>query len=376
MANIISIDISNFINTSINTSPQGLANYTVNNLAIFTKETSIETIDTYAIYINPSTVAKDWGTESEVYKQASAIFSQSPSLRNGSGCLIVIKVGAEETLEEAILRTKDINGIFYTGILPAFDITSEMPNLSNAVQSLNKILFFSSNDKTLLDSGVFVNIKTAGSYKTKCLLHTIGTLQDARIFASAYASRLYATNFDVANSTLTMNLKDLATILPSSWEQTDLEKAKNKGIDIYGTINGISKVVSYKNIYYIDSIFNQIAFASRLEVAYFNILATTGTKIAQTEGGMSAIKKVLADICLLFVSNKYIAPGVWNSPDIIGNEADFKRNILENGYYIYSKPISQQSQPDREERKAPACQIAIKEAGAIHSGEIIININQ
>ena len=50
------------------------------------------------------------------------------------------------------------------------------------------------------------------------------------------------------------------------------------------------------------------------------------------------------------------------------------KNIKEKGYYVYSLPISEQSQPDREARKAPLIQIAIKSAGAIHSSDEIVTI--
>jgi hypothetical protein len=51
------------------------------------------------------------------------------------------------------------------------------------------------------------------------------------------------------------------------------------------------------------------------------------------------------------------------------------RNIEEVGYYIYSLPVNQQAQTEREERKAPLIQIALKEAGAIHSSNVLVYIN-
>jgi len=49
----------------------------------------------------------------------------------------------------------------------------------------------------------------------------------------------------------------------------------------------------------------------------------------------------------------------------------FKKGILQNGFFVYSQPISEQSQTDRNNRIAPVVQIAIKTAGAIQY--IIIN---
>ena len=50
-------------------------------------------------------------------------------------------------------------------------------------------------------------------------------------------------------------------------------------------------------------------------------------------------------------------------------------DTLTKGYYVYS-PIAQQAQAEREARKAPVMQVAIKLAGAVHFGDVIINVNR
>ena len=88
---------------------------------------------------------------------------------------------------------------------------------------------------------------------------------------------------------------------------------------------------------------------------------------------MTAYKVALSQPLIQSVNAGVIAPGTWNG-DTFGNQQDFIRNIEDNGYYLYSLPIAQQAQAEREAREAPIVQIAIKEAGAIHSSSIIINI--
>jgi hypothetical protein len=72
-------------------------------------------------------------------------------------------------------------------------------------------------------------------------------------------------------------------------------------------------------------------------------------------------------------TNGLIAPGVWNS-DGFGQlrEGDY----LEDGYYIYSQPIVDQDQSEREQRKAPPIQAAVKLAGAIHSVDVAVDVNR
>ena len=65
-----------------------------------------------------------------------------------------------------------------------------------------------------------------------------------------------------------------------------------------------------------------------------------------------------------------------NRINVYDYNGTFKRNIQEKGYYIYSLPVSQQSQTDREARKAPVVQIAIKLSGAFHFSEVIITVER
>jgi hypothetical protein len=282
--------------------------------------------------------------------------------------------GGIETLSQSIARTLKV--IFYGAILTTFDFSSEMPTLAGYIQTLNKILFYSSNNVSDLYSGNFVTIKSSSYNHTKCLCHTIGTEQDARLFASAYASLLFSTNFDLSNSTQNMNLKNLVGINPSSWTSQDLNQSIIMGVDIYGTTEGLNIINSASNNGFIDSIFNLIACVGDLQVAYFNVLKTTSSKIPQTEAGMDSIKSALRKVLNKYVSNAYIAPGRWTRSDTFGDYESFIRNISDNGYYIYSLPVENQNQADRENRIAPTIQVALKEAGAINKGNVIVYVNR
>ena len=51
-------------------------------------------------------------------------------------------------------------------------------------------------------------------------------------------------------------------------------------------------------------------------------------------------------------------------------------DTLAKGYYVYCPPLSSQSQADREARKSPTIQCAVKLAGAVHSVNAIISVNR
>ena len=108
----------------------------------------------------------------------------------------------------------------------------------------------------------------------------------------------------------------------------------------------------------------------------FNYLRKTNTKIPQTEAGMTGLKNAYETRCVRAVRNGLIAPGKWNDSVPFGNSEDFLRNIEEKGYYIYSLPVAQQQQSEREQRIAPLVQIAIKLSGAFHSSNVIVNVQR
>ena len=112
-----------------------------------------------------------------------------------------------------------------------------------------------------------------------------------------------------------------------------------------------------------------------LEVAIFNFLAQSSTKVPQTEPGMNGFKAGLITVMQQFVTNGELAPGAWNSSETFGDPQIFNQNIAQNGYYVYSQPVALQSAAARNARQAPLVQIAAKRAGAIQSANIIVVLN-
>lgn len=449
------LELTNVINISVSEAPVGLGEYNVNNLALFSVDPFLSNVDNdqYRVYVSPAAVATDFGSDSETYEQAVAIFSQQPNILAGGGNLIIfplrfdtiqaVAVGSsgsgyvvgdvltitqmgavlgrvtvatvyggvvtgvtildggygyasasnlpttggsgsgatitissvdDETLAEAILRVKDL--IFFVGILSTdYGDNSTWAALASSVQAYgDKILFLPSAE--LIDViGVFTTIKTAAEYNTRCLYYSTSALE-ARLFAAAYASRGLSVNYDGSNTAITMNLKQLSTIVPDeSITQTIWQNCKTAGVDIYVSYAGVPAVVSNGANKYFDQVINLIWFVSQLKVNGFNALALVTTKVPQTEPGISVLKGAYREACNAALANGYVAPGRWTSSEYFGNQEDFILNIGQRGFYIYSQPVALQSAADRADRKAPLIQIAIKEAGAVQSSNVIVQIN-
>lgn len=373
------LDITNVITISLSAAQTGLGEYNVNNLAIFSDETAGETFGElgYKIYKAPKEVGIDFGTTSTTYKMALSVFAQTPNILNGNGYLVVIPFASSgETLSDAINRAESLVQFF--GILCTKDYDSQKVSAAAAVvQTMNKMLFVVSNDSDdIAASGSFHDIAEAGYDKTRCLAYLSETTEPAKVMAAAYAGRALSTQFEGSNTTQTMHLKDLIGVVADpSMTQTQLNLCQDCGADAYVNIAGVAKTFTSGANGFFDQVYNRCWFLGALEVAGFNALAKVSTKVPQTEPGMTILKGAYRLVCERGIRNGYMAPGAWNSADRFGDVEAMLRNIEEVGYYIYSLPVNQQAQTEREARKAPLVQIAIKEAGAIHSSNVMVYIN-
>lgn len=388
------LSLSNVINVALVPSIAGLSEFNTANLLLYSTETPIQSQwatgvdgqEIYRVYYTASAVAEDFGVNSLTYKMALAVFSQAPNILNNSGALIIALKEGTETQVEAFNRLKA--SVLFCGWITTDTIANDLAaiesessasveaaTLSSAVNAENnKIQFVVSNVDTDVE-GIFTNIKNLGFKKTRCLFYG-GTETEAKIMMASYASRAMSTVFEASLTTQTMHLKPLTGVLPDPMmTETLLSKCKTAGVDSYISIEGVACVFSTGANGFYDEVFNELWFVNSIQVAGFNYLRQTNTKIPQTEEGMTGLKNAYAQVCVRGVTNGFLAPGAWTSSDVFGNPDTFKRNIASSGYYLYSIPIAQQSKADREERKAPLVQIAIKTAGAIHSTNVMIYVN-
>lgn len=279
-----------------------------------------------------------------------------------------------ETLAEAVTRA--LQQVYFGGVISA-QYADDATILANSTALQSKDIVFYNEISSLTDiADLGASIKSAGNSKTRTLAYSQGA-ESAKLAIATYATIAQSVNYNGSNTALTMNLKTLTGLVGDSGLSDSYVLAANtNGVDIYGVTGGLSVVYSNDNNGYTDTIVNQLWIKKRVEVALFNVLRQTNTKISQTEQGVQALKNAVAQVCEQGIRNGVAAPGTWNSPTSFGDPEDFKRNIEEKGYYIYSLPIAQQAQTDREARKCPVIQCAIKLAGAIHSAEVLITVER
>lgn len=471
------LPLTNIINVSVSAAQAGIGQYNTSNLALFTQEPFANSFGNlgYNIYLDPTQVGTDFGTGSETFAMANAIFSQQPNILAGGGYLVVIpfavaeqtltfsgvaasgtfeivlpggttaainwndslsviqgkvqavpqaesvlvtgSISSEslvlnfkgvygpvanvtfaantlatsvpaaititvaptivgETLAAAITRTKDL--VQYFGIVADL-IVDEGDTLAAAavVQPLNKIIFFVSRTSADVMSGGLIDMLRTGDFsQSRGLFYGSSDDSSALVMMASYAGRALSVDFSGSNTTSTMHLKDLVGVQPDpSMTEALLVLCQAAGADVYASFQGVAKVFTSGANEFFDQIYNLQWFVGALQVAGFNYLAESSTKIPQTENGIDGLKSAYRAICEQAVTNQYLAPGQWNSSTTFGNQGNFLANISQRGYYIYSAPISQQLQADRVARKAPLIQIAVKEAGAVQSSSVIVYVN-
>jgi len=278
-----------------------------------------------------------------------------------------------ETLVDAIARVGGSVG--FVPFITTLEIEDDvLVTTSNAVQAMDKI-FLHHFVSTADIAGVITTVQNAANTKTRCLLYTESPAK-ANLFKAAYAGRAFSVNFQGSLTSQTMNLKQLATITQDNGiTQTLFEQAKTAGADLYVSFEGVVSVVSNGGNDFFDNVYNDLALKFALEAGGFNFLRQTNTKVPQTEQGMNGLKTAYATVLERFVKAGVIAAGSWTSSERFGDPEIFDEAVLEAGYYVYSEPITQQAASEREAREAPLVQIAVKRAGAIHSSDVIVLVN-
>jgi len=213
-------------------------------------------------------------------------------------------------------------------------------------------------------------VRLASQNEFRCLYSKSGN----RKLAATYMARAHTVNFNAENSAITMNLKTLS-VPAEEYSQTEIDSAYRVGLDLYTSVKDVPVVLTSPANDFVDNVYNLIAFVDAVQTDMFNLLKLSGTKVPQTRRGVQQLIDQGEKTTRGFVRAGVFAPGTWSSPDSFGNIEVFNRAIEEDGFYWLAGSLADQPQSDRQERKSPVLQAAVKNAGAIHKVDVIINFN-
>lgn len=318
------------------------------------------------------------GTESSIelaaYAGGGTDLTGASYLNIGAGATTPGADSSGETIAAAIARL--LPQQFFAGVITNLDIEDDVIETTAAAVEAQDMLFLHHIASSEDIAGIATTIQQATEKKTRLLPYLTGGQEAANLYKAAYAGRGFSQDMTGSNTSFTMHMKQLATIDPDgNLSQTLLQACETAGCDPYVAIRGYPMVYCTGGNDYFDNQYSDLALKFALEVAGFNYLAGTNTKVPQTEQGMNGLKAAYIAILRQFVNNGELAPGAWNSSQTFGDPATFINNIAATGYYVYSSPVAQQSAAARNARQAPLVQIACKRAGAIQSSNVIVLIN-
>lgn len=188
--------------------------------------------------------------------------------------------------------------------------------------------------------------------------------------------RLLGVNYEGSNTAITLMFKQEPTVVAENLTESQAAALESKNCNVFAAYNNDTSILQQGKMAggeFADIITGTDWLALTIQRDLHNALYTSTTKIPQTDQGMQVLTTIVAARCSQAVANGLVAPGVWNAP---GFGALAQGDYLDKGFYIYNAPVSSQAQADRTARMAVPIQVAAKLAGAIHSVDVTVNVNQ
>lgn len=192
----------------------------------------------------------------------------------------------------------------------------------------------------------------------------------------SYLARIMTTNYEANNTVITLMYKQEPGITPEYLNETQVDVLATKNCNVFVAYNNNTAIIQNGVMgsgEFTDVIFGTDWLALRIQTSVYNLLYTSTTKIPQTDPGINLITTTIEADCYQGTVNGLLAPGVWNAGGFGSlNQGDY----LPKGFYVYAPSVNTQSIADRAARKSPPIQVAAKLAGAVHTVDVLINVNR
>ena len=283
---------------------------------------------------------------------------------------------AAETIKDCVVELAD-RGDWY-GLTIADDSLGVDDHLIVAryIQAASKSRIYAATitDTRVLDAAFEDDLASRGK---QLHLTRLFTCYSANRYAAVSAiGRAFTVNFSANRSTITLKFKQLPSVEAEGLTESQANTLAAKRCNVFAAYNNDTAILQ-EGVMSGDAWFDEIHGTDWLQNAVqnelWNLLYQSKTKIPQTNSGVHQLITCIESVLDEAVNNALVAPGVWNGDGFGQLE---RGDYLPKGYYVYSEPIELQPQSEREQRKAPPIQCAIKLAGAIHSVDVAINVNR
>lgn len=193
--------------------------------------------------------------------------------------------------------------------------------------------------------------------------------------AASILGRMATVNFSGSNTTITLKFKQCPGVTPENLTVSQANALRANNVNVFVDYDNDTSILQEGVMaggWFIDERHGLDWLQNYVQTNFWNLLYTSG-KIGQDEQGQTDIIANVSASLEQGVTNGLIGPGIWNSD---GFGALSRGDTLSTGYYVYMQPIDEQSQADREARKATPVQCAVKLRGAVHFADVTINVNR
>jgi hypothetical protein len=194
--------------------------------------------------------------------------------------------------------------------------------------------------------------------------------------ACSAVGRAFTVNFNANRSTITLKFKQEPGVVAEGLKESQATALAAKNCNVFVHYDNDTAILQegvMANGAFFDEVHGLDWLQNAVQTECYNLLYQSKTKIPQTDAGVNQIVATIARVMGEGVNNGLIAPGVWNADGFGQLE---RGDYLQSGWYIYAQPVDDQPQSEREQRKAPPIQCAIKLAGAVHFVDVQIDVNR
>lgn len=284
-----------------------------------------------------------------------------------------------ETPLETFTACRSANGEWYVGLYCAAMTDADILDIAQYTESCqpDSMFAFTTDEAAVYDpqdGGIFSQLQ-ALQYR-----RTIGQYSSDNVDAiAAMIGWAMGAMTGTANSAYSVAYKKEVGVQAENYVQTFTTNMVNAIKSFKGNVY-INRA-TYYNIFeegtmFDGSWFDEIIFLDKFkndcQLALMDILVADN-KVPQTEAGMTRLKNALIIECNNLNRIGFIASGVWLAADMLALKYG---DVLPGGYVIQSEPIAEQSQADRDARKAPPIYVSLKLAGAIHHVTVQVDVNR
>jgi hypothetical protein len=281
---------------------------------------------------------------------------------------------ANETFVEALQACRVKNTEWYV-FVPCDAVKADILAMAAEVEAMtpSTAMFYTTSDADILNAtagNVFLTLKGL-DYK-----RSLGIYSTQHVYAAvSVMGYAMGANDGTANSAYDLCFKELPGVTVESITTTKYNNIVNANGNVYinrGNTYDMLQLGNVANGTAFDELINLDKLVNDLQLTAMDALYGV-RKIPQTEDGITYLINKLQEPLDDAVTIGFIAPGKWTGVNLLTLKTN---DFLPKGYAILSEAIEDQSQADREARKAPPIYIPIKLAGAIRSIIIGVYVNR